>query len=334
VHRPKGALVLMLLVAPVCWTTGQPTSRPAAGGGYLGMSLPADFVAFPNSVWTTPIEVRPAVDPDSAGQIALLRAAPTQRLERKAVLAINTVKWSAPIHVVDGSVCPRVNVPCDAALPRSLDRNQDRVAENIPVPDEIWADPSEDSHVVIVDLPARVAYEFWHWRKTGNRSYRAGMAGKWDLSGPGFNTQESDEFFRRNGATASRAPYIAGVIRPEELARGEIRHALHMVIPTTRANAFRAPAVNSDGRNGGSDYIPAGARLQLNPDLNLDSLGLSPPTRVIARALQVYGAFIMDTASGWAIKAQNFGPDGGPWRQYARQLNLDAIPIEEFRILK
>ncbi len=336
--RRHFALLLLPLLTTVHCVTGQPVvtqtaQSTARGGGYLGMSLPADFKIFPSSAWTTPIPARPALDPNSRSQIALLRSVLVERLKHQPTLQINATKFTAPIHVIDAASCPRVDVPCDSALPRSLDRNQDRIAENIPIPDEAWADPSDDRHMIIVDPVARVAYEFWNFRKLGPRSYRAGMAGKWDLSGPGVNTPQSDEFFRRNGANAAKTPYIGGLLRYEELISGTIGHALNMVIPTTRAGEFRGPAVSTDGKRPGAEFIPEGARIQLNPDLNLDALGLSQPTKVIARCLQVYGAYIMDSGAGWAIKAQNLGPDGGAWRQFARELNLDAIPIEEFRVL-
>jgi hypothetical protein len=296
------------------------------------MSLPAD--AFPRSLWTTPIVTNPAISPDSPDQIALLNYALVTVLGRAPTLQVNAVKNSAPIHVVDGCASPILDVLCDSALPLCLDPDQDRVAESIPVPDPVWADPSDDSHMIIVDRETMIAYEFWNWRKEGDRIYRAGMMGKWDLLGQGWNYPGSDPYRARNGATASRAPYIGGLVRYEEVAAGLVAHALDMVVPTTRKGECVAPAVNTDGRNTGSGFIPEGARVQLDPALDLDSLGLSGPARVVARALQDYGAYVMDTASGWAIKLQNLGADGGAWRPLASQFDLTNIPIQRFRVLR
>ncbi len=303
-------------------------------GGYLGMSLAASTVLFPASPWTTPIGAGPAISADSPSEIAALRYALVTVLGRKPALQINMVKNSAPIHVVDRATSPILDVPSDSALPVCLDPDQDRVAESIPIPDSVWADPSDDSHMIIVDQTSMIAYEFWNWRKEGTRLYRAGMMGKWNLAGKGWNTVGSDLYRTRNGATASRAPYIGGLVRYEEVVAGEIRHALHMVVPTTRALQFQTPAVATDGRNSGSKFIPEGARIQLNPALNLDTLGLSRPSKVVARALQVYGAYVTDTASGWAIKLQNLGADGGAWSLLGAQINLDRIPVEQYRVLK
>ena len=312
----------------------QTVVTPAAAAGYLGTSLPTTAVLFPASFWTTPIGSAPALGADSAGQIAMLRHALADVLGYQPTLQVNIVRYSAPVHVVDRRTSPIVDIPCDSALPMSLDPDQDRVAEGIPVPDGLWADPSDDSHMIIVDQGNWIAYEFWNWRQEGPRQYRAGMMGKWSLAGKGWNASGTDLFRVRNGATASKVPYIGGLVRYEEVAAGEIRHALHMVVPTTRAGQFQAPAVSTDGRYSGSAFIPEGARVQLNPALNLNTLGLTPPSRVIARALQVYGAYVTDTAGGWAIKLQNLGPDGGAWRQLGYQISLQSIPLEQFRVLK
>jgi hypothetical protein len=305
----------------------------AAGtGGYLGMSLPASFRAFPGTLWTTPIASAAVVDPASSSQIATLRYALVEVLGRDPVLVANAVKYTAPIHVVDRATSPIVEVPCDSALPNCLDPDQDHIAESIPIPDAVWADPSDDGHMIIVDQANQLAYEFWNLRVEGPRLYRAGMMGKWKLNGQGWNAPGSDTYRERNGATASRAPYIGGLVRYEEVMAGTVAHALHMIVPTTRINTYKTPAIRTDGRNAGTQYIVEGARMQLDPALNLDTLGLSPASKVIARALQVYGACIMDTGSGWAIKLQNLGPDGGAWRNTT--VDLSRIPIERFRVLK
>jgi hypothetical protein len=304
----------------------------AATSGYLGMSLPATFKAFPGTLWTTPIAAGAALDPASASQISTLRYALVEVLGRAPTLALNVVKNSAPIHVVDRATSPIVDVPCDSALPKSLDPDQDRVAESVPIPDGVWADPSDDSHMIIVDQANQVAYEFWNFRVEGTRQYRAGMMGKWKLNGQGWNAPGTDTYRERNGATASRAPYIGGLVRYEEVMSGTVAHALHMIIPTTRVNTYKTPAVNTDGRNAGTQFIVEGARVQLDPALNLDTLDLSPASKVIARALQVYGAYVMDTGSGWAVKLQNLGATGGAWKNLV--IDLSKLPIEKFRVLK
>ena len=51
--------------------------------------------------------------------------------------------------------------------------------------------------------------------------------------------------------------------------------------------------------------IPCGGRIQLDPDLDLDSLGLSRSGRTIARALQEYGAYGGDYSGAMSLYAEN-----------------------------
>ena len=51
--------------------------------------------------------------------------------------------------------------------------------------------------------------------------------------------------------------------------------------------------------------IPEGARVQLDPALDLDSLSLTPWQKVIARALQRYGMYLADTAGTTSLTAVN-----------------------------
>jgi hypothetical protein len=58
------------------------------------------------------------------------------------------------------------------------------------------------------------------------------------------------------------------------------------------------PALKTDGTSSRSDCILAGSRLQLNPSINLSAIkGLTPAERTVARALQIYGGYLIDRAA-------------------------------------
>ena len=64
--------------------------------------------------------------------------------------------------------------------------------------------------------------------------------------------------------------------------------------------------------------IPYGGVIQLDPSLDLSSMGLSLPARRILRAMQVYGYYVMDYGCTdldiyTAIDAAELDPFGGPW---------------------
>jgi hypothetical protein len=78
---------------------------------------------------------------------------------------------------------------------------------------------------------------------------------------------------------------------------GVIPHALSIATDNSCSGGFRAPAVKSDGSSGRGDCVPEGARLQLDPSINVDALpGITPGERAVAKALQTYGAINRDNA--------------------------------------
>ncbi len=88
---------------------------------------------------------------------------------------------------------------------------------------------------------------------------------------------------------------MAGVIRVSEIKQRSIPHALVLQTDNVCAKIFRAPALKTDGLSQRSDCIPEGARVQLDPALDLSKIaGLSPAERTVARALQVYGGYVID----------------------------------------
>jgi hypothetical protein len=128
------------------------------------------------------------------------------------------------------------------------------------------------------------------------------LGGRTRIDGNGLNSP----------ATASNFGNLAGVIRAQELAAGEIRHALFVVLKCTATGtgfgygtrngaddqaAYVYPA--SHGGNGCSsaeNAPPMGARLQLDmSDAQIDALGVPAWKTTILRALARYGGYVGDT---------------------------------------
>ncbi len=314
--------------------------------GYLGTHLAPGFTAFAaSSPWRTPIGASPTIDANSAAMIS--RLVTTMGSDG---LSLQVTEYTAPIHVVDSSQSRKVSVKLLSKGPDAIDPDQDGIAQDIPIPESVWPDPSPDGHCVIVDPALRVAWEFWQFRKASSGAsyqYEAGMSAKWDLDGNGYNVPLSSDYWWLNGATAPRTAYIGGLIRYEEAAAGSIEHALNIITPINRRSStvggdleFYSPvASDTDGQGVGTDYIPEGARIQLNPAFDLaQPLGpfndhLNAAAVTIAKALQKYGAYVMDSGAGFGLKAQNLGPDGGSWANLPIP-NLYLIPLDQFRVLQ
>jgi hypothetical protein len=98
------------------------------------------------------------------------------------------------------------------------------------------------------------------------------------------------------GVTAASLPLVAGTMTIKQLQAGDINHALALTIPNTRAGAFASPAQRTDGKIASPDAIPEGARLRLDPKVNIAALHLPPLVRLIAQAAQRYGIVVRDTS--------------------------------------
>ena len=128
-------------------------------------------------------------------------------------------------------------------------------------------------------------------------------------------------------------PYLAGLVRPCELARGRIDHALAFAynFPTPE---FIYPATKSDGKSTEPADLPEGARLQLNPALTEDELrawGCVGPCLTVARALQVYGMYVIDNAGRPKVMMEYEGTAG--WSGVVSAGTVSPIPLNQFRVL-
>lgn len=81
------------------------------------------------------------------------------------------------------------------------------------------------------------------------------------------------------------------------------------------------------------------ARVQLDPTLDLDTLGLTPAEKTIAKALQDYGMFLVDYgATGVSIEAINpASVTGNPYDGLLPDVdfpNVGNIPLDKLRVLE
>jgi hypothetical protein len=87
---------------------------------------------------------------------------------------------------------------------------------------------------------------------------------------------------------------IAGVITRADAQSGHIDHAVAFAIPDTAKGKRVWPAQRTDGASTDAYALPEGARLRLDPKLDLSKLTMTPLVRMIAEAAQKYGMVIRD----------------------------------------
>ncbi len=259
--------------------------------GTLKAPLPSQpFAGSPS--WYTKIPADAKVDPNSPAMIA--------RLTRDdGDVVANLIEYGIPIYQADAST-PRHRVDC-----RVKDWGPCPFAGlDVPIPYGAFPHSGSDGAMVVVDDQERKVYEFWQVSQDGD-TWSASFGAVNDLDGSGWGSS----------GTGSGASRLAGVVRLSEIGRGNIPHALALQSDNVCANVFRAPAHKTDGASERPDCIPMGARLRLDPSLDLTALSLSPAELAVATAMQTYGGYVMD--SGGAELSASFeldttAPEGCP----------------------
>ena len=92
-----------------------------------------------------------------------------------------------------------------------------------------------DKHLIIVDQDACQLYEMYNARPLGGGAWQADTAAHFDLRS---NALRPDGW---TSADAAGNPIFPGLVRYEEVAAGEIRHAIRFTVPkSTRAYIWPA----------------------------------------------------------------------------------------------
>jgi hypothetical protein len=149
-----------------------------------------------------------------------------------------------------------------------------------------------DRHVLVVDRDACTLYELFYAWPQPDGSWQAGSGAVFDLS---------SHALRPDGWTSADAaglPILPGLVRYDEVAAGEIHHALRFTAPQTR-RAYVWPARHYASDLTHTQYPPMGQRFRLKAGFDIS--GFSPHAQIILRALQKYGMILADNGSAWYI---------------------------------
>jgi hypothetical protein len=266
------------------------------------------------SPWNTPIGPNPEIDPNSAAMIATL----LDPLEEYEGFWINEDYYAVPIYYADANT-PTYDVEC--VWPSSS-------CEGVPIPNGAMPDPTEDGHMAVVDLFRGLSWDIDQAKQAGSR-WQAWSVTIFDLTSSGVLPDGT------GSAIASGFPLVSGIIRLDEVRCGHIDHALWFAYKTPRAKVYVYPASITFDDIGGPNTIPMGGRIQLDPTLNLDTLGLSPGGKVVARALQKYGAYLGIAGNSRAFFAEGlYGKPGQSWSGILDSHDLQKLSSRRYRVLK
>jgi hypothetical protein len=240
--------------------------------------LPAD------NIWNTPVDQLP-VSPSSSTYV-------------------NTIGATTGVHADFGSGLwdggpigiPFVTVPgTQTKYPASFDYadESDLGPYAIPLnaPIEGGSASTGDRHAISIDVDHCILSELYSaYPQTA--SWKAGSGAIYDLLSNALRVASW------TSADAAGLPIFPGLVRYDEVAAGEIRHALRFTVPKTQ-KAYVWPARHYASSLTGAQYPPMGVRFRLRANFDISSF--SPANQVILRALQKYGMMIADNGSAWFL---------------------------------
>jgi hypothetical protein len=195
----------------------------------------------------------------------------------------------------------------------------------MPVPGnaQVEGDPNPgngDRHVLVLDNSTCFLYELYAAVPNGNGSWNAGSAAVWDLLG---NEQRP---WTWTSADAAGLPIFPGLVRYDEVAAGQIQHAIRFTLPDSRAAAV-LPATHWAGTSTSANAPPMGMRLRLKAGYNIS--GFSANLQVILSAMKKYGLIMADNGSAMYIS----GAPDSRWDNDDLH-NLGQVPASAFEVIQ
>lgn len=267
-----GVLLLDLLLDPAAHAQ----SGPRLEGCPV---LPAD------NIWNTPVNTLP-VDPNSSAYINTI--GPGRGFHPDFGSGIyDGGPIGIPYTVVDGAQ-PKVSVTFDYA------DESDAGPYPIPPDAEIegGSQSAGDRHVLVLDRDNCMLYELFAAYPQPDGTWRAGSGAIFNLNANSLRTAGW------TSADAAGLPILPGLVRYDEVAAGEIRHAIRFTAPQTR-NQYTWPARHYASSLTATSYPPMGQRFRLKASFHVT--GFSPEVQVILRALKTYGMVLADNGSAWYL---------------------------------
>ncbi len=210
--------------------------------------------------------------------------------------------------------------------------------DDIPVPDEGALEGENgyactndgDCHLIVVHASSNTLYEMWRANIVGS-SFQGGCLSVWDL------TRMYDGAGRGENCTSADAagyPIAPLLFTADEVAAGEIDHAIRFILPNSRIRngVYVHPATHSTGATSGpSSAPPYGARFRLRGDYPLDTLP-NEAARTVARAMQRYGMFLSDGGI-IALTAQSDRLTTAQWLGLLDTRDLTDLQVTDFEMV-
>ena len=210
-------------------------------------------------------------------------------------------------------------VPSNAPIENwPLARNEDTKA--LPSPgmtlEQFQREGTGDRHLIIVDPAHGRFHEFWQARLT-ETGWQASQASTFDLHTNRLRPE------RWTSADAAGLPILPAIVRYDEVARGDVNHALRVTVQRTRRE-YVYPARHFASKLTDVTLPRMGERLRLRRDF--DTTAFPPHTQAVLNALKRYGMFVADNGSNWLL---SIAPD----RRLTGLESLSRVKGADFEVI-
>ena len=221
----------------------------------IGPTLEGCSVFPENNIWNTSVADLP-LDPQSSTFINTI--GPTQGLHPD----FGSGTWNGgpigiPYNVVDGSYT-EVNI--------SFEYTDESDPGPYPIPPnaliEGGSQSAGDRHVLVLDRDSCILYELFSAYPQQNGTWQTGSGAVYDLNSNALRPAGW------TSADAAGLPILPGLVRYDEVAAGEIRHALRFTAPQTRSD-YVWPARHEASSLTGAQIPPMGQRFRLKAGFDI-----------------------------------------------------------------
>ncbi|MEP7258565.1 MAG: hypothetical protein ABI687_09255 [Flavitalea sp.] len=191
----------------------------------------------------------------------------------------------------------------------------------IPLNTPIEGNGQGDSHVIAVDKENNMLYELYNASVSGDH---------WEASGGAVFHLNSNQL-RQEGWTSADAaglPIFPGLVRYDEIVKGEIDHAIRFTLNKSNIkSAYISPARHKVNSTGGVYSLPFGARIRLKAGFDIS--GFPANLQVILKAMKKYGLMLADVGSNMYIS-------GAPDERWDNDVlrRLGEVKASDFEVVK
>lgn len=163
----------------------------------------------------------------------------------------------------------------------------------IPLNAPIEGNGAGDAHVIAVDVENKKLYELFDANVNGNR---------WDAASGAVFDLNSNQLRPETWTSADAAglPIFPGLVRYEEILKGEIDHPIRFTLTSNNVKpAYIHPARHKVNSSGGQYSLPFGARIRLKASFDISTY--SATNQIILKAMKKYGLILADIGSNLYI---------------------------------